>query len=639
MTKTIKLTTAQALIKFLNQQYIFVDGEELPFVEGIFHIYGHGNVLGIGEALENDPGHLKSFQGKSEQGMAHAAIAFSKQSLRKKIYAVSTSSGPGSANLLTAAGTAFTNNIPVLFLPADTFATRQPDPVLQQLEQPSSCAITTNDAFKPLSRYWDRVQRPEQLMSALIRAFEVMTNPETAGPATICISQDVEGEAFDYPVEFFNKRIHYVDRKLPNDREIENAISIIKNSKRPVIIVGGGAKYSEAREELLEISERYRIPLVGTYAGKSTVSFDFKYNLGGVGVLGTSAANQVVMDSDLIIGIGTRYSDFTTSSKTIFNFEHCRFLNINISRFQAYKFDADQIVGDAKISLKKVIQDLGEYQTAYTEEELTNKKEEWLLERHRLSNVTFNRQNFTPEIAKHFSQTKLNDYADTLKTELTQSSVFIKVNDLVDDNAIVVAAAGSIPGDMQRLWNASVENTYHLEYGYSTMGYEIAGALGAKLAAPSQESYAFLGDGSFLMLHTELVTALQYGQKINIILLDNSGYGCINNLQMEHGNGSQGTELRNYNDEIMTIDYKKIAEGYGMTSYTVTTMAELEEALLDSKKQKTSTLIDIKVLPKTMSNDCVGSWWHVGVADISKNKAVQLASEKQLAKLLNAKKY
>ncbi|WEB81087.1 3D-(3,5/4)-trihydroxycyclohexane-1,2-dione acylhydrolase (decyclizing) [Vagococcus lutrae] len=637
MGKTIRMTTAQALVKFLNQQYISVDGKEFPFVEGVFNIFGHGNVLGIGHALEQDPGHLKVIQGKNEQGMAHAAIAFSKQQLRQKIYAVTASAGPGSANMVTAAATAHANNIPLLILPADTFATRQPDPVLQQLEHETSIATTTNDAFKAVSRYWDRVQRPEQLMSALIRAFEVMTNPATAGPATICISQDTEGEAYDFEASFFEKRVHYLDRRVPTDREIEGAVARIKESKKPVIIVGGGAKYSQAGDILRQLSETHEIPLVETHAGKSTVAHSFENNLGGTGILGTSAANKAIDNADLIIGVGTRYTDFTTSSKTAFDYDRTKFLNINVGRMHAYKFDAFQVVGDAKVSLEMMAKELGNYRASFGSQ-LSEWKKEWEQERERLHNVKFNRTAFKPEIDGHFSQEVMNEYADSLKTEYTQTDAFITMNDTVEEGSIVVASAGSLPGDMQRLWETDTENTYHLEYGYSCMGYEVAGALGAKLAEPEREVYAVLGDGSFLMLHTELVTALQYKQKINVMLFDNSGYGCINNLQMSNGGGSYNCEFRDANHNIMAIDYAKVAEGYGAKTYRVTTRDELIAAIEDAKKQTVSTLIDIKVLPKTMT-DGYGGWWNVGVSEVSETEAVVQAAQERAEKLQDAWKY
>ncbi|MED0754368.1 3D-(3,5/4)-trihydroxycyclohexane-1,2-dione acylhydrolase (decyclizing) [Bacillus amyloliquefaciens] len=637
MGKTIRLTTAQALIKFLNRQYIHIDGKEEPFVEGIFTIFGHGNVLGIGQALEQDAGHLKVYQGKNEQGMAHAAMAYSKQMLRRKIYAVSTSVGPGAANLTAAAGTALANNIPVLLLPADTFATRQPDPVLQQVEQEYSAAVTTNDALKPVSRYWDRITRPEQLMSSLIRAFEVMTDPAKAGPATICISQDVEGEAYDFDESFFEKRVHYIDRMQPSERELKGAAERIKESSRPVILVGGGAKYSGAREELIALSETYGIPLVETQAGKSTVEADFANNLGGMGITGTLAANKAARQADLIIGVGTRYTDFATSSKTAFDFEKAAFLNINVSRMQAYKLDAFQVVADAKVTLGRLHGLLDGYKSAFGTA-IKDWKDEWLAERDRLGKVTFTRDAFKPEIKNHFSQDVLNEYADALKTELPQTTALLTINDTIPEDSIVISSAGSLPGDLQRLWHSNVPNTYHLEYGYSCMGYEVSGTLGLKLAHPDKEVYSLVGDGSFLMLHSELITALQYNKKINVLLFDNSGFGCINNLQMDHGSGSYFCEFRTEDNQILNIDYAKVAEGYGAKTYRANTVEELKAALEDSKTQDVSTLIEMKVLPKTMT-DGYDSWWHVGVAEVSEQESVQRAYEAKETKLKSAKQY
>ncbi|MDL2030430.1 3D-(3,5/4)-trihydroxycyclohexane-1,2-dione acylhydrolase (decyclizing) [Bacillus subtilis] len=637
MGKKIRLTTAQALIKFLNRQYIHVDGKEEPFVEGIFTIFGHGNVLGIGQALEQDAGHLKVYQGKNEQGMAHAAMAYSKQMLRRKIYAVSTSVGPGAANLVAAAGTALANNIPVLLIPADTFATRQPDPVLQQMEQEYSAAITTNDALKPVSRYWDRITRPEQLMSSLLRAFEVMTDPAKAGPATICISQDVEGEAYDFDESFFVKRVHYIDRMQPSERELQGAAELIKSSKKPVILVGGGAKYSGARDELVAISEAYNIPLVETQAGKSTVEADFANNLGGMGITGTLAANKAARQADLIIGIGTRYTDFATSSKTAFDFDKAKFLNINVSRMQAYKLDAFQVVADAKVTLGKLHGLLEGYESEFgtTIREL---KDEWLAERERLSKVTFKREAFDPEIKNHFSQEVLNEYADALNTELPQTTALLTINETIPEDSVIICSAGSLPGDLQRLWHSNVPNTYHLEYGYSCMGYEVSGTLGLKLAHPDREVYSIVGDGSFLMLHSELITAIQYNKKINVLLFDNSGFGCINNLQMDHGSGSYYCEFRTDDNQILNVDYAKVAEGYGAKTYRANTVEELKAALEDAKKQDVSTLIEMKVLPKTMT-DGYDSWWHVGVAEVSEQESVQKAYEAKEKKLESAKQY
>lgn len=636
MGKTVRLTTAQALVRFLNNQYIHVDGEECPFVEGVFNIFGHGNVLGIGQALEQEGNNLKIYQGKNEQGMAHAAIAYSKQKLRRKIFAVTTSIGPGSANLTAAAGTALANNIPVLFLPGDTFATKQPDPVLQQVEHEHSSNVTTNDALKAVSRYWDRVVRPEQLMSSLIRAFEVLTDPGKAGPVTISIAQDVEGEAYDFEAAFFDKRVHYLDRKEPTKREVEGAVERIKASKRPVILAGGGAKYSQARDILVELSEKHDIPIVETQAGKSTVESTFKNNLGGLGVTGTLSANKAAKQADLIIGVGTRYTDFSTSSKTAFDFENAKFLNINVSRMQAYKLDGFQVVADAKAALEKIASSLGDYKSKFGNV-IKDLKAEWEAELSRLGSVTFDREAFDPEVKGHFDQARFNEYADTFQSEFAQTTALATINETIDDDSIVVTSSGSLPGDMQRMWTAQKPNTYHVEYGYSCMGYEVSGSLGAKLAEPDKEVYSMVGDGSFLLLHSELVTAIQYNKKINVMLFDNAGFGCINNLQMSNGSDSFYTEFRGADNQILNIDYAKVAEAYGAKVYRANTAEELKAAIEDAKKQDRSTLIEMKVLPKTMTEG-YESWWNVGVAEVSENKKVQKAYKERQEMLENSAK-
>lgn len=637
MVNTVKLTTGEAIVKFLTKQYISIDGEETKFVEGVMNIFGHGNVLGIGEGLSNYQDDLKIIQGKNEQGMAHTAIGFSKQSLRKKIFAVTTSVGPGSANLVTAAGTAAANHIPVLFLPGDTFATRQPDPVLQQIENPQSIGITTNDALKPVSRYFDRITRPEQIMSALIRAFEVMTNPQTAGPVTIALSQDVQGEVFNFPESFFEKRVHYVDRLEPSERAIKAAIETLKQAKQPLLIVGGGAKYSEAQEIIKKLMDETNIPMAETQAGKSTIEASHPLNLGGLGVTGNLAANVYAKDADVIIGIGTRYSDFTTSSKTVINFDKAKVININVNRVDAYKLDAVQVVGDAKVSVKQIADNLEGHQFN-TLEVVKRVKQQWDEERTRLSQIDIHKDNFEAEIAGHFDPKKLNQYTTSLNTELPQTNALIKVNETIDKDAIIVAAAGSLPGDLERLWDTDVFNTYNMEYGYSTMGYEIGAAVGAKIANPDREVYALVGDGSFLMLHTELVTALQYNYKINIVLFDNSGFGCINNLQMGNGSASFCTEFNDYNGNVMNIDYKKIAEGYGAVSYSVNNLESLEAAIRQAKQETKSTLIEIKTLPKTMT-DGYESFWNVGVSEHSDKPSIQEAFKEKTLSMKTAKHY
>ncbi|NKX12469.1 3D-(3,5/4)-trihydroxycyclohexane-1,2-dione acylhydrolase (decyclizing) [Bacillus cereus] len=643
--QTVRMTTAQALVKFLNQQYVEFDGKQQKFIKGIFTIFGHGNVVGLGQALEEDAGELEVYQGRNEQGMANAAMAFAKQKHRKQIMACTSSVGPGSANMITSAATASANNIPVLLLPGDVFATRQPDPVLQQIEQTHDLSISTNDAFRAVSKYWDRINRPEQLMTAMIQAMRVLTNPADTGAVTICLPQDVQGEAWDFPSYFFQKRVHRIERRLPTKDSLLDAVEMIKRKKKPVMICGGGVRYAEAAEQLKQFAEAFRIPFGETQAGKSAIESNHPYNLGGIGVTGNLAANTIAKEADLVIGIGTRFTDFTTASKQLFQNKEVEFLNINISEFHANKLDALKVIADAKEALLALIDELQaiEYQSSYTVE-IDDAKEAWETELERLHNIRFTGQGFTPEVEGHFDE-NLNEYVDALGTQLTQTAVIGQINTLLDEDAIIVGAAGSLPGDLQRMWAARKPNTYHMEYGYSCMGYEVAGALGAKLAEPSKEVYAMVGDGSYQMLHSELVTSLQENKKINVLLFDNSGFGCINNLQMGNGMGSFGTEFRYRNQEtrklngaIMKIDFAASAAGYGVKTYQVTSMEQLQEALKDAKKQTVSTLIDIKVLPKTMTNG-YDSWWHVGVAEVSNSPSVQAAYESKVSNLQKARSY
>ncbi|MCU5304255.1 3D-(3,5/4)-trihydroxycyclohexane-1,2-dione acylhydrolase (decyclizing) [Bacillus toyonensis] len=643
--QTVRMTTAQALVKFLNQQYVEFDGKQQKFIKGVFTIFGHGNVVGLGQALEEDAGELEVYQGRNEQGMANAAMAFAKQRHRKQIMACTSSVGPGSANMITSAATASANNIPVLLLPGDVFATRQPDPVLQQIEQTHDLSISTNDAFRAVSKYWDRVNRPEQLMTAMIQAMRVLTNPADTGAVTICLPQDVQGEAWDFPSYFFQKRVHRIERRLPTKASLADAVEMIKKKKKPVMICGGGVRYAEAAEELKQFAEAFRIPFGETQAGKSAIESNHPYNLGGIGVTGNLAANTIAKEADLVIGIGTRFTDFTTASKQLFQNEEVEFLNINISEFHANKLDALKVIADAKEALLALIDELQEieYQSSYTVE-IDDAKEAWETELARLHNIRFTGQGFTPEVEGHFDE-NLNEYVDALGTQLTQTAVIGQINTLLDEDAIIVGAAGSLPGDLQRMWATNKSNTYHMEYGYSCMGYEVAGALGAKLAEPSKEVYAMVGDGSYQMLHSELVTSLQENKKINVLLFDNSGFGCINNLQMGNGMGSFGTEFRYRNQKtrklngaIMKIDFAASAAGYGVKTYRVTSIEQLQEALKDAKKQTVSTLIDIKVLPKTMTNG-YDSWWHVGVAEVSNNQCVQAAYENKVSNLQQARSY
>ena len=634
------MTMGQALVKFLDNQYVSFDGKETKFVDGIFTVFGHGIVCGLGQALDENRVSLKVYQGKNEQGMAHVATSFAKQHNRRKIIACSSSIGPGAANMITAAATATVNNIPLLLFPADTFACRQPDPVLQQFEQPYSLSVTTNDAYKPVCRYWDRIVRPEQLMSAMINAMRVLTDTGNTGAVCIALCQDVEGESYDYPEEFFKKRVHKITRVAPASDEISDIAEILKSAKKPLVIAGGGVRYSEAGETLQNFCEKHNIPFAETQSGKSSVLSSHKLNVGGVGVTGNLSANLIAKDADVIIGVGTRFSDFTTASKSLFR-DDAKFITVNTDRFDAYKLSATKAVCDAKLGIEALDVEIGDYKTEYTTE-IDNAKKAWDEEMVRLSEYKY-AEDFEPIIKARYEDT-IPEFVEKTGGTITQTAALALIRKTIDDDAIAVAAAGSLPGCMQRMWTTDSLYTYNMEYGYSCMGYEIAGALGSKLAEPDREVYAFCGDGSYLMLHSELVTSIQENKKINVLLFDNSGFGCINNLQMSNGIGNLATEFRKRDEngnllgEIFPIDFAKCASGYGVKTYTATTLEELEAALIDSKKQEVSTLIDIKVLPKTMT-DGYGAWWHVGIASTSSNKAVNTAFENKEENLRKARKF
>ncbi len=640
---TIRLTMAQALVRFLENQYIDVDGEVTRFVRGVFIIPGHGNVVGFGQALTQEAKELEVYQGKNEQGMAQAAVAFAKQMKRKQIFAVTSSVGPGAANMVTACGTATANNIPVLVLPGDTYACRQPDPVLQQVEQINSLATTTNDAFKAVCRYWDRIVRPEQLMSACISAFRTLTDPANTGAVCLAMPQDVEGEAYDYPVTFFKKRIWRLERRPATEVALKEAAAAIKASKKPLLICGGGVRYSEAHSELRHFVETTGIPFADTQAGKSTIEWDHPLALGGVGVTGGAAANEIAKEADLVIGVGTRYTDFTTSSKWLFK-DACKFVNINVSEFQSLKMEAIPVVADAKDALPRLEKLLAGWKAPYGNE-VKDAQARWKAELERLDHMLFSdTPDWTP-IINDANADSAKRFAKDLKAGLCQTTVLGALNAWMANTDVAIGAAGSLPGDMQRMWRPRAQDTYNMEYGYSTMGYEIAGALGVKLAiGPDREVYAFCGDGSFHMLHGELVTAMQERKKINICLFDNASFGCINNLQVGHGNKTLCTELRYRNEEglfgdFMDIDYAKVAEGYGCKGYTVRTMEELKAAFADAKTIKDRpVLFDIKVLPKTMT-DGYGSWWRVGDTEVSQRQENLDAYADHLAHVKDARKY
>jgi 3D-(3,5/4)-trihydroxycyclohexane-1,2-dione acylhydrolase (decyclizing) len=618
---TIKLTMSQALVKFLDNQYLNFDGEEIKFVKGVIGIFGHGIVVGLGEALEDKSHSLKFIQGKSEQGMAHIAMGFAKQKKRRQIMAVTSSIGPGALNMVTAAGTASANRIPVLFLPADSYGTRQPDPVLQQIEQSYDHNITANDAFKPVSKYWDRITRPEQLMTAMIHAMRVLTSPSEAGAVTICLPQDVQGEAYDYPLEFFEKRVHYYQRRCLDQASLMRLADKIESGKKPFIICGGGVKYSEAGDELKAFCAEFKIPFGETQAGKSTLPADNEYNLGGAGVTGTLSSNRIAGNADLIIGIGTRLNDFCTSSKSAYRLE-ADMVTINVNDMDAYKMSAEPYLADAKLALQQLMGELKKrkYKSSY-KSEISDARAEWAKELKRLFSLE-------------------------PKDGLAQSTVLgVLSTELVEKDAIVVTASGSLPSDCQRVWNTNSHNAYHAEYAFSCMGYEVAGAIGAKLAEPEREVYALVGDGGFLMLHTELVTALQEGIKINIILLDNSGFQCIHNLQRSQGIPSFANEFR-YRDgrtdrltgECLPINFAMLAAAYGAKGFEAKTVNELKTLFPELKKSTTLNLVDVKVLPGTMTEG-YEAWWRVGTAQVSEHNEVVKAAKKIKEMSSKAKQY
>ena len=639
--ETVRLTMAQALVRFLENQYIAYDGVEHPFVEGVIMLPGHGCVLGMGQALNQEAKRMKVYQGKNEQGMAHTAVAFAKQAKRKKIMAVTSSVGPGAANMVTAAATATANNIPVLILPGDVYACRQPDPVLQQIEQIHDLTISTNDAFRPVCRYWDRITRPEQIMSAMISAMRVLTDPANTGAVCIALPQDVEGMAYDYPVSFFAKRVHRLSRPIAEPEVLEEAAAVIRAAKKPMLICGGGVRYAEAHEEFRAFAEATGIPFGETQAGKGAVLYDHPLNLGGVGVTGCSAANEIAKEADVIIGVGTRYTDFTTASKWLFK-EDAKFVNINVSIFQALKLDAVPVVACAKRALPALLEKLDGYKASYTSE-VVDARDRWFAELKRLHNIEFG-EGYVPEVNDANAQSAFR-FAKDLDADLTQTAVLGAFNMSIDATANVIGASGSLPGDMQRMWCARDLDTYNMEYGYSCMGYEISGALGVKYANPDRDVYSMVGDGSFIMLHSELVSAVQEHTKINVVLFNNASFGCINNLQVGHGNKTLCTELRfrgedgQHSGAFMPIDFAKIAEGYGCKSYTVHTMKELYEAIEDSKKiQNVPVLFDIRVLPKSMT-DGYGAWWRCGDVEVSEIPEQLKVYEDHLAHEKAARKY
>ena len=620
---TIRLTMAQALVKFLDNQYIAVDDAEIKFVEGVIGIFGHGCVVGLGEALEEKNHQLKFFQGHNEQGMAHVAIAFAKQHKRRKILAVTSSIGPGALNMVTAAGTATVNRIPVLFLPGDIFACRQPDPVLQQIEQFYDVNITANDAFKAVTKYWDRIIRPEQLMTAAINAMRVLTDPAETGAVCLCLPQDVQAEAMDYPLSFFKRRVHRLTRRPLEIGATHQATKLILGKQKPMLICGGGVRYSDAGEVLAAFAEKFNIPFCETQAGKGVIPWHHPLNMGAVGVTGTLAANEISHQSDLVIAVGTRLNDFHTASKWNFHHPQVELLSINVSNFDAYKMDAEPLLADAREALEAIAEKLSEQ----------GYRSKWGTEAKAL------RDQWIDEVDRIYSH-------DDGDGGYAQTRVIGQLNTgLMAEDAIVVAASGSLPSDLERLWRVTQPNTYHLEYGFSCMGYEVSGALGAKLAAPEREVYCLVGDGGYLMLHSEIVTAIQEGIKINIILFNNHGFDCIDNLQISQGIPHFGCQFRyrtsksdRLDGDVLPIDFAMNARSYGCQSWSVSSPEAFEVAFKEAKSSPVSTLIEVHTASKSMTHG-YSTWWRVGTPEVSQKNTVVNAAAEMKKNVDKAKRY
>ena len=614
----MKLTSAQATIQFLNQQYVERDGEEHKFINGVWGIFGHGNVAGIGEALEQNRD-LKHYLPRNEQGMVHAAVAYAKQHKRLKTYACTTSIGPGATNMITAAAGATINRLPVLLLPGDIFSRRNVGPVLQQLEHTNSFDVSVNDCFKPVSVFWDRINRPEQIITSLKEAMRVLTNPEKTGAVTICLPQDVQAEAYHYPENFFEKKVWSIERNVPSENSLGKAASLIEKSSRPLIIAGGGIIYSDAEKMLSVFCENSGIPITETQAGKGSLPWNHKQNLGAIGVTGTNAANLIAQKADLVICIGSRLSDFTTASKTLFNNKGVKFISINVSSFDAYKHSSLSLVGDAKSCLEdlnKRLNSQGFTVSQKYEKEIITLKEAW-----------------DKEVDRIFD---LNN-----EPQISQGEVIGIVSNFMEEQDTVVGAAGSLPGDMHKLWRTKNGSQYHMEYGYSCMGYEVAGGLGIRMAKKEGDVFVMVGDGSYLMMNSEIVTAVQEDQKMIIILVNNHGFGSINNLSLSLGSKGFGNQYKkreidtnDYTGDRIHVDYIAHAKSMGIDAVRVQEKNEFEIALNKARKNTNSILIEVLV-DKNIRVPGYGAWWDVPVAEVSaseKVKEVRAQYEKQIKK-------
>jgi 3D-(3,5/4)-trihydroxycyclohexane-1,2-dione acylhydrolase (decyclizing) len=605
MAKTLRLTTAQALVRFLSRQMTMIDGKKVPIFAGVWAIFGHGNVAGIGEALWAHRKDIPTFRAHNEQTMAHAAIAYAKTMRRRRMMAATTSIGPGALNMVTAAAVAHVNRIPLLLLPGDVFASRIPDPVLQQVEDFGDGTVTANDCFKPVSRYFDRIARPEQLIPALNRAMVVLTDPADCGPVTLSMCQDTQAEAFHYPASFFEEKVWTTRRPRPDEDELASAVKALKVAKKPVIIAGGGVLYSEASETLKAFATSHGIPVTETQAGKSSLPFLDEMNMGAAGVTGTGASNTLLEQADAVLAVGTRLQDFTTGSWALFKNDAKTIIGLNTQSFDATKHLALPLVADAKVGLEELSINLGKWKApdAWTAK-AKNERLKWI------------------KVADGYTSSSNAEHP-------ADSQVIGSVQRALGRDISVICASGGLPGELHKLWQAGAPSSYHMDYGFSCMGYEIAGGLGMKMAQPDRTVVVMLGDGSYMMANSELATSVMLGKKLIVVLLDNRGFGCINRLQHATG-GERFNNLFDYNvrQEVSpAIDFAAHARAQGAIAEKVASLADLETALKRAQKNDRSTVIVIDTDPMR-STDAGGHWWDVAVPEVSDRRQVRAARKK-----------
>ncbi len=611
---TRRLTVGQAVVAFLQQQYVSRDGNEQQFFAGCFGIFGHGNVAGLGQALHQTPS-FRYILVRNEQAMVHTAVAYAKQSNRLRTFACTTSIGPGATNMITGAAEATVSRLPVFLLPGDIFARRLVAPVLQQLESETTQDISVNDCFKPVSRYWDRIQRPEQLITSLPEVMRVLTSPSETGAVTLALPQDVQADAFDFPEELFAKRVWQIPRPRGDAESFRQAVALLRQARQPLLIAGGGVLYSEASEALRRFVEKSGIPVAETQAGKGSLPYNHPSSLGAMGVTGTPGANILAREADVVIGVGTRYSDFTTQSKTVFQNPQVRFININVASFDAHKHSAIPLVADARVAISELAAALPDFAVAPEYR----------------ARVARYQADWDREVDRWYGQ--------HIGPPLSQSEVVGLVNTTSQPKDVVVCAAGSLPGDLHKLWRTRDPKGYHLEYGYSCMGYEIAGGLGAKLAAPEREVYVLVGDGSYLMMAQELVTAVQEGIKVIVVLIDNHGHASINGLSQATGVDGFGTLYRKRDGDLLTggllpVDFVANAASLGAHSVRARTLDELRRALEEARAQQGPSVVVVE----TALDARVGSyesWWDVPVAEVAETASAQEAYPKYVANRAN----